>query len=137
MHPKLKTLKPFLDKLGLSADKIPSFGEYKQAYRDKLHLHPDKAGKENTKAFQEISEAAREVYAFIEENPKLQTRKTTKDISLMIKSVDGTIDYNMNNVVFTIDENLTDAWKEAFERRFGAPNALKDTVGCQYKTSQL
>ena len=137
MHPKLKTLKPFLDKLGLSADKIPSFGEYKQAYREKLNLHPNKAGKDNTKVFQEISEAAREVYAFIEENPKLQIRKTTKDSSLMIKSVDGNIDYNINNVVFTIDENLTDAWKEAFERRFGTPSPLKDTVGCQYKTSQL
>ena len=138
---KLKTLKPFLDKLGLGSGKIPTLAEYKQAYRHNFHLHPDKAGKdkekESTKAFQEISEAAREVFAFINENPKLQTKKNTKDCSLLLKCFEESVDYNVNNIVFTIPDDLSDAWKSAFERRFGAPTDLKDEVGCQYKTQQL
>ena len=141
MHPKLKTLKPYLDTLGLGSDTIPTLEEYRQAYRDKFHLHPDKASKdkekESTKAFQEISEAAREVYAFINENPRLQTRKNTKECAMMIKSFEDTIEYNTNNVVFTIDEKLSEGCKSAFEKRFGAPMALKDMIGCQYKTFQL
>ena len=55
----------------------------------------------------------------------------------MFKCFEESVDYNVNNVVFTIPDDLSDAWKSAFERRFGAPTDLKDEVGCQYKTQQL
>ena len=113
MHPKMKTLKPYLETLGLGSNRVPTLKEYRQAYNDKFHIYPDKASKdkekESTIAFQEISEAAREVYAFINENPKLQTRKNTKESSMMIKSFEDNVEYNANNVVFTIDEKISDA----------------------------
>jgi len=66
----LADLTPFLLVLRLPADKIPTMKEAKVAYRALMVMHPDKAGAEATTAFQNITEAARAVFTFIERNAK-------------------------------------------------------------------
>ena len=58
MNPKLADLVVFLTKLDMEPDKIPTLAEYKKKYRNKLHLHPDKAGKDSEDTFKEITERA-------------------------------------------------------------------------------
>ena len=67
MHPRLADLVVFLTKLDMNADKIPTLAEFKKKYREKMHLHPDKAGKESEEVFKEITEAASKVHAWITE----------------------------------------------------------------------
>ena len=72
MDSKLKELEPFLKVLDFkNTDKIPTFSELKKAYRDKMHLHPDKAGADSTEAFQEITEAVNAIFYFLVDNVDL------------------------------------------------------------------
>ena len=69
----LSAIEKYLVILGLPSDKQPTLAEYKQAYREKLKLHPDKQhdSKDKTRdhdKFCEILEAAKEVFKFITEN---------------------------------------------------------------------
>ena len=72
MAPNLEELAEFLPKLDMKADKIPTYTEYKKKYREKMHLHPDKAGKQSEEAFKEITEAANKIHAWITDNPQFQ-----------------------------------------------------------------
>ena len=46
----------FLPVLGLPTERVPTFAEYKSAYKKKKNLHPDKPGnEEKTAEFQEIT----------------------------------------------------------------------------------
>ena len=62
---KFKAVAVFLSVLGLETDRVPSIEEVKAAYKELYHLHPDKAGEESTARFQEITEAAKEVFEFL------------------------------------------------------------------------
>ena len=61
----LRSLAKFLTTLGMDTDKVPSVSDFRKAYRSHLHLHPDKAGQDSTPKFQEITEAAKEVFEFL------------------------------------------------------------------------
>ena len=138
MNPKLANLVVFLTKLDMDADKIPTLAEYRKKYRDKMHLHPDKAGKESEEVFKEITEAANKVHAWITENPELQPRKTDETLRV-VKCFDrkNNVEYNANNVVIHVDEELCEGWVEALSKRFGLSIPLEDQVGVQFKTSHL
>ena len=138
MNPKLANLVVFLTKLDMDADKIPTLAEYRKKYRDKMHLYPDKAGKESEEVFKEITEAANKVHAWITENPELQPRKTDETLRV-VKCFDrkNNVEYNANNVVIHVDEELCEGWVEALSKRFGLSIPLEDQVGVQFKTSHL
>ena len=77
----------FLPVLGLPTERVPTFAEYKSAYKKKKNLHPDKPGnEEKTAEFQEITEAARNILIFMTANPKLQTKPETDEGARLIKS---------------------------------------------------
>ena len=83
MHPSLADLVVFLTKLDMNVEKIPTLAEYKKKYREKMHLHPDKAGKESEEVFKEITEAASKVHAWITDNPELQPKKTDEGMRVV------------------------------------------------------
>ena len=47
------------------------------------------------------------------------------------------VEYNKNNVVIHLNDELCSAWMESLSRRFGASIPLEDQVGVQFKTSHL
>ena len=75
----LRSLGRFLTTLGLDTDKVPSVSEYRRAYRSLLHLHPDKAGDDTLSRFQEITEAAKEVFEFLTTNGNLKPEDISVD----------------------------------------------------------
>ena len=85
MSSDLKTIEAFLIILKLNPNRVPSFADLKKAFRDKLNLHPDRAGQDSTETFQEISEAARIVFFFLTDNPGLQPRKSTDECTKILK----------------------------------------------------
>ena len=56
-------IKDYLRVLNLNTTRVPTFKEYKKAYRELLKLHPDLGG--DTPKFQEITQAAREVFDYM------------------------------------------------------------------------
>ena len=54
MSQKLEEIATFLVRLDLKPDKVPTYTEYKKKYREKMFLHPDKAGKDSEEVFKEI-----------------------------------------------------------------------------------
>ena len=125
---KVKDIEPYLKTLQIRTDRLPTFAELKKHYRDLMYLHPDKAGKESTENFQEISEAARIVFIFLVDNIKLQTRPDTNEGLKVLKCFenDSEVKYNKGNVVFYPDDNIFDAWMSAFEKKFGSPTPMKE-----------
>ena len=123
MSSDLKTIEAFLIILKLNPNRVPSFADLKKAFRDKLNLHPDRAGQDSTETFQEISEAARIVFFFLTDNPGLQPRKSTDECTKILKYFENTskLSYNSGNVVFHIEDELFDRWMNAFEQKFGHP----------------
>ena len=71
----IKDIEKYMSILGIKGEKAPTFADLKKSFRDKLSLHPDRAGAESTKEFQEITEAARLVFLFLVEHPELQPKK--------------------------------------------------------------
>ena len=138
MKEKLEEIAIFLAKLELKTDRIPTYAEYKKKYREKLHLHPDKAGSESEDVFKEITEAAKKVHDWIIENPDLQ-KTNTDEYKRVAKcfSRENRVEYNKNNVVIHLDEEQCIAWMEALTKRFGASVPLEDQVGVQFKTLHL
>ena len=138
MSEKLEEIAIYLSKLDLKTDKIPTYAEYKKKYREKLHLHPDKAGSECEEVFKEITEAAKKVHDWITENPDLQ-KTNTDEYQRVAKcfSRENKVEYNKNNVVIHLDEEHCIAWMEALTKRFGASVPLEDQVGVQFKTLHL
>ena len=55
-------IKDYLRVLNLNTTWVPTFKEYKKAYRELLKLHHDLGG--DTPKFQEITQAAREVFDY-------------------------------------------------------------------------
>ena len=76
MSEKLAEIAIFLKRLDLKPDKVPTYAEYKKKYREKLHLHPDKAGSETEEVFKEITEAAKKIHDWITDHPELQKTNT-------------------------------------------------------------
>ena len=127
MSQNLADIRIFLERLDLKTDKVPTYAEYKKKYREKMFLHPDKAGSENEDMFKEITEAAKKVHEFITENPELQ-RTNTEEYKRVAKCFDraSEVEYNKNNVVIHLNDELCSAWMESLSRRFGASIPLED-----------
>ena len=90
MSSDLKDIEEYLTNLKLKPKRVPTFADLKKAFRDKLNLHPDRAGKESTEPFQEISEAARIVFFFLTDNPGLQPRKSSDECTKILKYFENT-----------------------------------------------
>ena len=138
MSQKLEEITTFLLRLDLKPDKVPTYAEYKKKYREKLFLHPDKAGNDSEEVFKEITEAANKVHEWIINNPELQ-RTNTEEFKRVAKCFDrySDVQYNTNNVVIHLDDEHCTSWMEALSRRFGTSIPLEDQVGVQFKTSHL
>ena len=139
MIPKLKDIEAFLARLDLKTDRFPTLSEFKKKYREKMNLHPDKAGEESTEIFKEITEAARTVFQLITEHPELQTRPENDECAKLVKCFEKSnhVEYNKDNVVFLIEDELCDVWIESLKKRLGPSIPLEDKVGVQFKTLQL
>ena len=142
MNPKLKEIEHFLTVLGLPDDRVPTFKEYKTAYRNKKNLHPDKAGDESNAVFQEITEAARHILTFLTNNSELQTRKDTDEGLRMMKCFEKehNLVYNQGSMVFHYDDNFHATWMNAFEKKLGAAKPLNPAVeknSFQFKSDSL
>ena len=133
MSHKLEEIAKFLERLDLKPDKVPTYAEYK-----KLYLHPDIAGNDIEELFKEITEAANKVYEWIINNPKLQ-RTNTEEFKQVAKGFDkySEVQYNTNNVVIHLNDDLCASWMEALSRGFGASIPLEDQLGVQFKTSHF
>ena len=135
---KLEDISIFLSRLDLKPDKVPTYAEYKKKYREKMHLHPDKAGSVTEEVFKEITEAAKKIHDFITENPDLQ-RTNTDEFKRVAKCFnrENNVEYNKNNIVIHFEMENCSAWMEALSKRFGASIPLEDQVGVQFKTPHL
>ena len=118
MSPKLKEIEQYLIKLELKTDKIPTFADLKKNFRDQLHLHPDRAGKESTKDFQEITEAARKIFFFLVENQDLHKRKSEECKGILkCFEKESQLTYNEGSIVFLIENEMFDAWMKSLEEK--------------------
>ena len=77
-------IRKFLKVLGMKTSfisgvpKVPSYAEVRRTFRGQLlKEHPDKGGKNAT--FQELSEAARELVDYINENPEMVEEEDETD----------------------------------------------------------
>ena len=138
MSSELKNMSIFLTRPGMKTNKFPTFAEYKKGYRDKMYLHPDKAGKENEEAFKEITEAAYKIHAWITENPEMQKGKA-EEYKRVAKCFDriNDVEYKTSSVVIYVSEEQCTAWMNALGKRYGASIPLVDQVGVQFKTNHL
>ena len=138
MSGKLEEIGIFLSKLDMKPDRVPTYAEYKKKYREKLFLHPDKAGSDSEELFKEITEAAKKVHDWITDNPELQ-KTNTDEYKRVAKCFDraNKVEYNKSSVVIHLDDDQCAGWLEALSRRFGASIPLEDQVGVQFKTSHL
>ena len=150
MSKTLKELEPFFKVLDWKElEKAPTFSELKKIYRAKLHLHPDKAGKGSseeekkkmTEAFQEVSEAVHEIFFHLVENVEIQKKgKPADEGTRLLKYFETACEmvYNKGSITFFIDDNLYEAWMEAFERKFGkAREALREKDAWFFRNENL
>ena len=133
----LQAIVKYLSILGLKTDSVPSFSEFRNAYKELLlSQHPDKAGVGSTKRFQEITEAARIVLEYLLKNPQQQpTNETNKDILEELVAKNKLV-YNLNSVTFYMTTDTFEAWKEQFEKALGSSKQLNSIAGgFQHKKS--
>ena len=135
----ISEIQEYLAKLKMKLDRVPTLADHKKAYKDLLSQHPDRAGKDATKDFQEITEAARNVLEFILNNPKLQKQvraeSETQEHKETLRYFEkyNKVIYNKMSVTFSIEPSAVDAWKKAFEKKLGVGQAMADNTGFQYK----
>ena len=129
----LDSIKEFLARLDLNPTRIPTMGEYKKAYREKLKNHPDKGG--DTAIFQGITEAALAVWQFITEHQDKQTRPESEKDSALLRNfeVSNNVSYNKGNVVFDIDGSKSQIWIDCLKKRVSPPVELPDKSGFKMK----
>ena len=123
-----------LSVLGLNTDRIPTFIEFRNAYKTLYFEHPDKAGAENTGKFQEITQSARKVLKFLTANPKLQEVKNDKKDILDNLVKENNLLFNKGSVTLNLIPDTVEAWREQFKKALGDPKPLtNDSKGLQYK----
>ena len=131
--PDISGIMGYLQVLGLNPSRMPTLKEYKKAFREKLQLHPDLGG--DTSQFQEITEAARNIFDFISSHAHQQHRKETENDKDLLKTFESTnnVTYHPGNIVFNIDGAKADLWIECLRRRVSDPVPLSDGSGVQMK----
>ena len=131
---KLKAVSGFLKVLGLATDRVPSMDEAKAAYKELFYLHPDKAGEESTARFQEITEAAKEVFEFLtlKGNVKVDDIDVKDVLGILVKN--NNLVFNKMSVTFDLTNDTVDAWMSQFESILGKSKPLPNSeIGIQYK----
>ena len=117
-------LKPIQSENGL---RVPCYSEVRKAYRKLLKQHPDLGG--DNASFQEITQAGRELFQYIWENPESVEKEpevTTDDpddednVKEILEMFESTTDlkYNEKSVTFLVDKDLVTEWKETLESYF-------------------
>ena len=116
----LSQIEHHLKTLNLSTTRIPSFKEYKKAYRNLLKLHPDLGG--DTKQFQEITLAAREVFDYLRTH-QTDCKSECESDSDLLRAFESSnnVNYNTGNIVFDIKELEANLWVECLTKRVGRP----------------
>ena len=129
----ISEIKEYLETLGLNTTRMPTIKEYKKAYRELMKLHPDLGG--DTNRFQEITQAAREVFEFITKHQGEQTRHDSGSDADLLKAFEASnkVDYNNGNIVFGIDPKETSLWVKCLTKRLGKPLPLEQGNSLQFK----
>ena len=130
----LRSLARFLTTLGLDTDKVPSVSDFRKAYKSHLHLHPDKAGDDSLAKFQEITEAAKEVFEFLTSSGNLK-HEDIKDGDILGNLVkNNNLQFNKKCVTFDLSVDTTDDWLKEFEIMLGPSKPLNNSeTGIQFK----
>ena len=130
---KLRSIARSLTILGLETDKVPSESEFRKAYKDLFHLHPDKAGADSTAKFQEITEAATDVFEFLTENVNLKSNNDDGDVLADLVKNNNLV-YKKKCVTFEVTPDTVDAWMSEFDALLGKSKPLPKTDNAiQYK----
>ena len=127
-------IKKFLNVLGIKMSfisggaKVPGHAAIRKAFRNNLKkVHPDKGGV--TATFQELSEAAREVSDYIDDNPEMVEEQAEADTDnpeeqdilkelFQIFATSSGLKYNKDSVVFNIEKDQVDEWMSKFTDYF-------------------
>ena len=143
MAPIPGDIKKYLKVLGIKrsfsfgSSKVPSHAAVRKAFRSHLMKeHPDKGGDNNT--FQELSEAAREVFDYIEKNPEMVEEQVEADTDtteeqdnlkelLRIFSTSSDLKYNDGSVVFNVEKEHVSKWMSEFKDYFDSKRKLNTT----------
>ena len=125
----LKPIVGFLSVLGLDTERVPSVTELRSAYRALLHLHPDKAGKDSTAKFQEITEAAQAVLEFLTLNTNLQPEVVDDDdiLGSLVKENNLMFNNGSTSLDLPMDGVVVDAWMHEFGVELGHSIPLPHT----------
>ena len=126
----LKPIVGFLSVLGLDTERVPSVTELRSAYRALLHLHPDKAGKDSTAKFQEITEAAQAVLEFLTLNTNLQPEVVDDDdiLGSLVKENNLMFNNGSTSLDLPMDGVVVDAWMHEFGVELGHSKPLPNSV---------
>ena len=127
--------------LNMKTEKVPSYNDLKKAYHDLLHLHPDKTGpgEENTKRFQEITEAVRIVFLFLTNNPDLQPKRGSAECKRLLKCFEQSnkVEYKDGSIIFLFDDDQYDDWMKALEMKIGPASKLPSNNSFMFNTKKL
>ena len=130
----LRSLGKFLSTLGLDTDKVPSVSDFRKAYRSHLHLHPDKAGDDTLARFQEITEAAKEVFEFLTTAGNLKHEDISDDDILGNLVRHNNLQFNKKCVTLDLSADTADKWMNEFENILGPSKPLNNSeTGIQFK----
>ena len=130
----LRSLAKFLSTLGLDTNRIPSVSEFRTAYKGFFHLHPDKAGPDSNDKFQEITEAAKEVFEFLTTAGNIKLENVSDDDPLACLVKNSNLQFNKKCVTFDISADSKDEWMEEFERVLGPSKPLNNNdASIQFK----
>ena len=130
----LSSLAKFLTTLGLDTDRFPSVSEFRTAYKGFFHLHPDKAGPDSNGKFQEITEAAKEVFEFLTTagNIKLENVSDGDPLASLVKN--NNLQFNKKCVTFDLSADSKAEWLEEFEILLGPAKPLNNNdAGIQFE----
>ena len=137
----LSGIEKYLTVLGLPSGKHPTLAEYKQAYREKLKLHPDKQHSSDDKAkdhdiFCDILEAAKVIFKFISENQHPEEKDIDKELLRTFEQKNG-VKYNKGNITFHIEPGSGQLWINSLAKKVSEPVPLSNGSGVQMKIDEF
>ena len=114
---EVRIIKDHLLTLGLE-ERRPSFTEVRKAFRVKVLNHPDKGG--SLPAFQEITQAVREVLAFLSTYPTkadMEEERGDTELLKVFESSSG-VKYHDGSVTFCLEEGRVEEWRSTLQEYF-------------------
>ena len=99
-----------------------------------MHLHPDKAGEDSNGKFQEITEAAREVFEFLTTTGNLKHEDISDDDILGNLVKENNLVFNKKCVTFDLTADTANVWLRELEIILGSSKPLNNSdTGIQFK----